>query len=54
MALGEISSLEEGRELVRASFARRTYEPIIDPAWREARERFAALSGARPEVEVGT
>jgi rhamnulokinase len=54
MALGEISSLEEGRELVRASFVRRTYEPNTHGTWREARERFAALSGARAEVEVGT
>jgi rhamnulokinase len=54
MALDEVSSLAEGRELVRDSFARRTYEPSTDAAWREARDRFAAISGARTEVEVGT
>ena len=43
MALGELSSLAEGRELVRASFAPKTYEPAADSAWREARERFAGL-----------
>jgi rhamnulokinase len=43
IALGELSSLAEGRELVRASFAPTTYEPAPDPAWHEARERFAGL-----------
>jgi rhamnulokinase len=43
IALGELSSLAEGRELVRSSFAPTTYEPAPDPAWREARERFAGL-----------
>jgi rhamnulokinase len=43
IALGELSSLAEGRELVRGSFAPTTYEPAPDPAWREARERFAGL-----------
>ena len=54
MALDEISSLAEAREVVRRSFAATTYEPSNDDAWREARERFAALSDARPEVQVGT
>lgn len=43
IALGELASIAEGRELVRGSFAPTLYEPTPDPAWREARERFAAL-----------
>jgi rhamnulokinase len=43
IALGELSSLAEGREVVRGSFAPTTYEPAPDAAWREARERFAGL-----------
>jgi rhamnulokinase len=43
IALGELSSVAEGRELVRRSFTPRIYEPVSDPAWREARERFAGL-----------
>jgi rhamnulokinase len=54
MSAGEIASLEEGREVVRASFAPMTYEPQDAAAWQEARERFAALTPARLEVEVTT
>jgi rhamnulokinase len=52
MALGEVGSLAEGREVVRRSFAPTHYEPSGDPAWAEARERFAALSGREAAVEV--
>jgi rhamnulokinase len=41
LALGEIRSLEEGRELVRNSFPVRCYEPHGD--WSAAREHFAHL-----------
>jgi rhamnulokinase len=44
MALGEIASLAEGRDLVRRSFVPVVYEPTGAAAWAEARERFAALS----------
>src|SRR5581483_2164864 len=54
LALGELSSLTEARQVVRDSFPLVTYEPASSQAWREARERFAALSAARPPVEVGT
>jgi rhamnulokinase len=54
IALGELASLADAREVVRRSFEPRLYEPATDPAWREARERFAALSDARPELEVAT
>src|SRR4029077_19476064 len=38
MALGEISSLEEAREVVRGSFTSVTYEPSSgSAAWQEAR-----------------
>jgi rhamnulokinase len=52
IALGEISSLEEARDVIRSSFSRATYEPSSTAPWREARERLAALSDARPEAEV--
>lgn len=48
LALGEISSLTEGRELVRRSFNPVTYEPRADAGWDEARDRFAAIA----DVEV--
>ena len=54
MALGEISSVSEAREIVRNSFAPRVYEPTDAPAWREARERFAALTRTPDAMEVGT
>jgi rhamnulokinase len=46
LALGEITSLEEGREVVRASFAPRVYEPSDPDAWGEAGQRFSELSVA--------
>lgn len=53
MALGDISSLDDAREIVRRSFSPKTYEPATNAEWREARERFAVLSDARSETEVG-
>jgi rhamnulokinase len=53
MALGEISSLEEGREIVRRSMTPVVYDPTASAAWREARERFAAL-GALPAAGART
>src|SRR5206468_12162893 len=44
LALGEIASVAEGRELVRRSFPQTTYEPAETPDWRDARDRFAALT----------
>jgi rhamnulokinase len=43
LATGELSSPAEGRELVRRSFSRRTFEPQGD--WSAWRARFAALLG---------
>ena len=54
MALGELSSLEEVREVVRRSFSVTTYEPASTGEWRDARGRFAALSEGRQELEVAT
>jgi len=51
IALGDLASLADAREVVRSSFAPHIYEPSEDAAWREARERFAALSN---EVELAT
>jgi rhamnulokinase len=50
IALGEISSLTDARDVVRASFSPAAYEPHGSDAWREGRERFAALSGMRREA----
>ena len=47
MALGEIGSLAEAREVVRASFEPTVYEPSLAAEWHEARERFAELAGPR-------
>jgi rhamnulokinase len=52
MALGELASLEEAREVVRASFRPTVYEPQDEPVWREARERFAGLVGPLAPAEV--
>ena len=54
MALDEIASLEEARDIVRSSFSVTTYDSHPSGEWREARERFAALAEARPEVELRT
>ena len=51
IALGEIASLAEAREVARRSFSPRRHEPGTTAAWREARERFAALA---TELEVTT
>ena len=40
LALGDISSLSEGRALVRTSFPVETYEPQDRQAWDEAYQRF--------------
>jgi rhamnulokinase len=44
MALGEVASLADAREVVRASFTPRRYEPAPSEEWAEARERFAQLT----------
>jgi rhamnulokinase len=53
MALGEISSLTEGREVISASVVPTTYEPQETSRWQEAKERFAEAV-ALPTLEVGT
>jgi len=50
LALGELSSLDELRDVVRASFAQTVYEPTPSSRWQEARARFAAL---RRDADVG-
>jgi rhamnulokinase len=52
MALGEISSLDEGREVVRRSFPVEAYEPAQESEWLEARERYAALTASNRPLEV--
>ena len=41
IALGELGSLADAREVVRRSFPLRIYEPTGAAEWQEARERFA-------------
>ena len=43
MALGEVSSLGEARDVVRRSFVPKIYEPSSSSQWREAVARFAEL-----------
>jgi rhamnulokinase len=43
LALGHISSLEEGRAVVRRSFDVQVYEPVDAAPWEEAYERYLAL-----------
>jgi hypothetical protein len=51
MSLGELASIDEGREVVRKSFAPTIYEPQDTTVWREARERFERAV-ALPTLEV--
>jgi rhamnulokinase len=51
IALGELASVAEAREVVRASFPQRVHEPSAAPEWRDARERFRTLLAA--PVKVG-
>jgi rhamnulokinase len=54
IALGELASLDEARDVVRASFAPTVYEPQDSAAWREARDRFEKITSApRPREEIG-
>lgn len=43
LAVGQINSLSEGRELVRRSFPVETYQPEGDEAWEAAYQRFVKL-----------
>jgi rhamnulokinase len=43
-SVGLLGSLDEGRELVRRSFAIRTYEPVTAPDWDEPYRRFLELT----------
>ena len=44
MAAGEISSLEQGREIVRASFEPQVFEPQNSAPWGEKAARFEKLT----------
>jgi len=50
ITLGELASLEEARQVVRASFPLTTYEPEDDARWREARARFHALTASGDQL----
>ena len=51
LALGELGSLEDAREVVRASFEQTVYEPAEVELWHEARERFEAVAGSPQLLE---
>jgi rhamnulokinase len=48
ISAGEISSLADGREVVRASVEPVVHEPVEAESWDEARSRFATLGRGRP------
>jgi rhamnulokinase len=48
IALGELSSLEEARAIVRTSFEPRHFEPGRAAAWDDAYERFVGILGGIP------
>ena len=52
ITLGEIGSLREARDVVRASFEPVVYEPELSAGWQEARARFAEVSNGA-SLEVG-
>jgi rhamnulokinase len=53
MALGEIGSLDEAREAIRASFSPTVYEPSRSERWEEAAARFEEIAAAaRPREEL--
>ena len=52
MAAGEIASLADAREIVRASVEPVVHEPAGTAAWNEARDRFAELSADRVGVSA--
>jgi len=43
MALGQVASLEEGRQVVRNSFEVVSFEPTGDPGWDDAYPRYLSL-----------
>jgi rhamnulokinase len=47
LALGEIASLEQGRELVRRSFSVETFTPKAGRGWDEAYTRMLKLLSVR-------
>jgi YD repeat-containing protein len=46
MAANEITSLDEGRDIVRASFEQETYEPADTESYAQAYTRFHEITGA--------
>lgn len=47
MGLGEMASLEEAREVARASFEPTIYEPTRPSEWNDAVDRFEEIAGAQ-------
>jgi rhamnulokinase len=54
MAMGELSSLDQAREVVRRSFVPTTHEPAESHEWSDAIGRFSGLTAKGHELEVGS
>ena len=54
MALGELASITEAREVIRASFEPVVYEPQGAVEWEEASDRFQRLGDSMSRAKVGS
>ena len=45
IGIGDLASLDEGRELIRRSFETERYEPIDSESWDQAYQRFLEVEG---------
>ena len=54
MAMGELASLGEAREVVRRSFVPTRHEPAESQQWVDATGRFAGLTAKAQELGVGS
>jgi rhamnulokinase len=51
MALGEISSLDQGREVIRNSFQPAIFEPQASELWQEKANQFAVLTASTSFIQ---
>jgi rhamnulokinase len=54
IALGELASIEEARDVIRTSFEPVAYEPEGTEEWEEAWDRFRRLGDSRSRAGVGS
>ncbi len=48
IGMGDLSSLAEGRELIRRSFETERFDPVDEKAWEQAYQRFLGVEGKSP------